>query len=106
MSKLTDLIKNAQFSYSFEVTPDVSEEEIDNLNVDPAFFSITWHAKMHQCKDMNIQPIQLATLLKSKQKEVLLHISCDMMKTDYLKKLLTKLQENKICNLFVVLGGE
>ncbi|XP_022826545.1 methylenetetrahydrofolate reductase 2 [Spodoptera litura] len=104
-SKLTELIQNkGNFSYSFEVTPDVSEEDIDNLRVEPLFFSVTWHAKTHQCKDLNIAPLKIALKLSSKQKNVLLHLSCDMMKTTYLTDLLAMLQENGICNLFLVLG--
>ncbi|KAJ8719606.1 hypothetical protein PYW08_011781 [Mythimna loreyi] len=105
--KLTELIKNkgkGKFSYSFEVTPDVSEEDIDNLKVDPAFFSVTWHAKIHKCANMSIDPIKTALLLRSKQKQVLLHLSCDMMKATYLEELLSLLQKNNIRNLFVVLG--
>ncbi|XP_047028094.1 5,10-methylenetetrahydrofolate reductase-like [Helicoverpa zea] len=103
--KVTELIKNkGNFSYSFEVTPDVSEEDIDNLKVDPLFYSVTWHAKSHQCKDLDIDPIKTASLLRSKQKQVLMHLSCDKMKSDYLTQVLTLFQEKNICNLFVVLG--
>ena len=105
--KLTELIKNkGKFSYSFEVTPEVSEADIDNLKVDPVFFSVTWHAKTHKCANLDIDPLKTASLLRSKHKEVLLHLSCDMMKAAYLEKLLTLLQEKKICNLFLVLGGK
>lgn len=106
-NKLTELIRNkGKFSYSFEVTPDVAEEEIDNLKEYPVFFSVTWHAKSHKCRDLNIEPLKTAYLLRSKQQHVLLHLSCDMMKADYLTQLLNALQEKNICNLFLVLGGE
>lgn len=105
--KLTELIKNkGKFSFSFEVTPDVPIEDIDNLKVDPVFFSVTWHAKTHKCANLSIDPIKTAILLRSKQKQVLMHLSCDMMKTIYLEKLLTLFRENNICNLFLVLGGK
>lgn len=105
--KLTELIKNkGKFTYSFEVTPEISEEVIDNLKVDPVFFSVTWHAKIHKCANLSIDPIRTASLLSSKRKQVLLHLSCDMMKATYLKKLLALLQENNICNLFLALGGK
>lgn len=106
-NKITELIKHkGKFSYSFEVTPDVSEDELFSLKEDPVFFSVTWHAKQHQCKDLNIGPVRTASILRSKQKHVLLHLSCDMLKTDYLDELLTMLQERNICNLFLILGGE
>lgn len=106
-NKITELIKHkGKFNYSFEVTPDVSEDELFSLKEDPVFFSVTWHAKQHQCKDLNIGPVRTASILRSKQKHVLLHLSCDMLKTDYLDELLTVLQERNICNLFLILGGE
>ncbi|XP_026752671.1 methylenetetrahydrofolate reductase [Galleria mellonella] len=105
MAKIIDIIKrNKQFSFSFEVTPDISEEEIDNLRVDPSFFSITWHAKTHQNKDLDIAPLKIAKFLRSKEKEVLLHLSCDFMKRNFLFRVLLLLQEINIRNLFIILG--
>lgn len=107
MTKVTELIKGkGQFTYSFEITPDVSEEGIDALDVDPAFFSVTWHAGTHKCADMNVNSLRIAKTLAKKGKNVLLHISCELMKENYLKELLGVLQENNICNLFVILGGK
>lgn len=104
--KITDILKTNSFSYSFEVTPDVSHDDIDNLKVEPVFFSVTWHAKYHKCEDLDIGPIRLAKYLRSKQKSVMMHLSCDMMRKEYLNQLLKVFQDNDICNLFVILGGE
>lgn len=106
MSKVTELIKNKQLSYSFEVTPDISLEEINNLTAEPTFFSITWHAKKHEFKDLEIAPLRLAKYLRGRGKNVLLHLTCDLLKKDYLNSLLAKLHEIDVCNLFVVLGGK
>lgn len=106
-NKITDLIEQTrEFSFSIEVTPNITESEIDDLEVEPTFFSVTWHAKSHQCLNFDIAPVKTATLLKNKNKEVLLHISCDYMRKTYLDELLNKLQEKGICNLFIVLGGK
>ncbi|XP_047997903.1 methylenetetrahydrofolate reductase [Leguminivora glycinivorella] len=105
LRKITDLIKHSdKFSYSFEVTPDVTVEEINNLKVEPVFFSVTWHAKNHKCEDLDIAPLRMAKLLRSKQHNVLLHLTCDMLKKDYLDQVLILLQEQNICNLLVMLG--
>ncbi|KAI8432206.1 hypothetical protein MSG28_004658 [Choristoneura fumiferana] len=102
--KITDMLKSNSFSYSFEVTPDVLYDDIDNLNVEPVFFSVTWHAKYHKCEDLDIGPIRIAKYLRSIQKSVLMHMSCDMMRKEYLNQLLKVFQDNNICNLFVILG--
>ncbi|KAJ0176126.1 hypothetical protein K1T71_008300 [Dendrolimus kikuchii] len=103
--KITDLIKRGgQITYSFEITSDITVDELNNVSIEPAFYSVTWHAKSHQCKNLDIAPIKTATLLKNLGKNVLMHISCDMMKKDYLDELLILLKEKSICNLFVVLG--
>ncbi|KAM3961514.1 5,10-methylenetetrahydrofolate reductase [Aphomia sociella] len=105
MAKITDIIKGLkQFTFSFEVTPDVSEDEINNLTVEPVFFSVTWHAKTHQNKDLDIAPLKMTKFLRDKGRNVLLHLSCDLMKKDFLSQILIVLQEMKICNLFVILG--
>lgn len=105
--KITDLIKRGgEITYSFEVTPDITEEELNNVSVEPAFYSVTWHAKSHQCKNLDIAPIKTAKKLRDLGKNVMMHISCDMMKKEYLDELLIFLKENSICNLFVILGGK
>lgn len=104
--KLVDLIVNeTKFRFSFEVTPDVNNEDIEKLETDPTFFAITWHAKTHKCRDLDIAPLRTANFLRSKGKQVLLHLSCDLLKQEYLIGLLTFLQEKGICNLFLILGG-
>lgn len=102
--KVTDLISNS-FSYSVEVTPNINEEELSNLKLEPLFYSVTWHAKLHQCKDLNIPPLKLAYKLCEKGKNVLLHLSCDLLAKKYLDLLMKRLQEIGICNLFTVMGG-
>lgn len=103
--RIPELIKNrGQFSYSLEITPSVTEEEIDKLEMEPVFFSITWHSKSHQCSNMNIEPLRIAKVLTSKHKHILFHISCDLLREEYLKDLLVTLQEMNICNLFLILG--
>lgn len=104
--KVTSLIKETDFSYSFEVTPEINKDDLKNLDATPAFFSVTWHAKSHKCKDLDIEPLKLAEFLRSQGKQVLMHLSCDLMRRLYLEKLLAFLQEKGICNLFLVLGGE
>ncbi|XP_061718071.1 methylenetetrahydrofolate reductase (NADPH) [Cydia pomonella] len=105
LGKITDLIKQSKkFSYSFEVTPDVAVEEINKLKVEPVFFSVTWHATNHKCEDLDIAPIRMAKFLRSKQHNVLLHLTCDMLKKDYLDQVLALLQKQNICNLLVMLG--
>nr|XP_026493826.1 uncharacterized protein LOC113399038 [Vanessa tameamea] len=105
LPKITELLKNVQdISYSFEVTPDIAEEELDNFDLEPLFFSITWHAQTHQCINLEIAPLKLANYLRSKGKNVLLHISCTNMRRDYVNMLLTTLQDKGICNLFIILG--
>ncbi|KPI92565.1 Methylenetetrahydrofolate reductase [Papilio xuthus] len=47
--KISDLIRNKRsFTFSFEVTPDVGEAELDKITLQPEFYSITWHALSHQ----------------------------------------------------------
>lgn len=104
--KVTELIKESKFTYSFEVTPDLQKEDLIEMNADPAFFSVTWHAKSHKCKDLEISPLKLAEFLRSQQKQVMMHISCDLMTKQYLERVLAFLQEKGICNLFPILGGE
>lgn len=103
--KITDLINIPGFTFSFELTPNISEDEINALEMSPVFFSVTWHAKAHQCKNLEIDPLQTVRLLKSKGKNVLLHLTCDMLRMSYLDQLLIFLKEQDICNLFVILGG-
>ncbi|XP_014359190.2 5,10-methylenetetrahydrofolate reductase isoform X1 [Papilio machaon] len=103
--RISDLIRNKHsFTFSFEVTPDVGEAELDKITLQPEFYSITWHALSHQCKDLNIAPLKLANLLRQKNKHVLLNLSCNLMTKAYLNDLLPWLQEKGICNLFIVLG--
>lgn len=105
--KLVNLIQDkGKFSFSFEVTPDVKNEDIESLEVTPTFFAVTWHAKSHQCKDLDIAPLKTASFLRSNQKQVLMHLSCDLLTKHYLERVLAFLQEKEICNLFLVLGGE
>ncbi|VVC89519.1 unnamed protein product, partial [Leptidea sinapis] len=105
MEKITELIRNLnEFSFSFEVTPDVNRGDLDGLNIKPLFFSITWHAKKYEMTDLNIPPIQLAEFLRDKQKNVLLHLSCDRLRRAYLNKLLDHLKAKEICNLLLVRG--
>lgn len=105
MVKLTDLINNSdRFTFSFEVTPDVAIEKLDK-EVEPLFYSVTWHAKTHQNKSLDIAPLRLAKQLKVNNKEVLLHLSCDLLRKEFLVQLLAVLKEYQICNLFVILGG-
>lgn len=104
--KLTELIKENQFTYSFEATPDLKKEDLVNLDADPSFFSVTWHAKSHKCMDLEIPPLKLAEFLRNQQKQVMMHISCDKMTKQYLERVLGFLQEKGICNLFLILGGE
>ncbi|KAI5646375.1 methylenetetrahydrofolate reductase domain-containing protein [Phthorimaea operculella] len=103
-SRITDLVKVKEFTYSFEVTPNITFDQIDKLAISPAFFSITWHSKSHGCSDLDIAPLKLASHLKSKGENVCLHLSCDLMKKEYLDSLLKRLQEQGICNIFVILG--
>ncbi|GBP88297.1 Methylenetetrahydrofolate reductase [Eumeta japonica] len=103
--KLTDLIKTCtSFSYSVEVTPEIDIEELNNVELQPLFCSITWHAKTHRCKSLDIPPIKVAQKLKDKGINVLLHVSCDFLRKSYLDALLNKLKDIQICNLFIVLG--
>ncbi|XP_013191562.1 methylenetetrahydrofolate reductase (NADPH) isoform X2 [Amyelois transitella] len=105
MAKITDLINNSnQFSFSFEVTPELSEGDVDNLEIEPLFYSVTWHAKGHQNKDLDIGPLRMARKLSKKGKTVLLHMSCDMLRKEFLDKVLMMLQEQGIRNLFLILG--
>lgn len=105
--KVTDLIKTTEHcSYSFEVTPDINEEELDNLELEPLFFSITWHAHQYQCKTSDIPPLRLARYLRAKGKHVLLHISCTSLRKDFVDDLLKKLKQLDICNLFIITGGK
>ncbi|XP_050344576.1 5,10-methylenetetrahydrofolate reductase [Nymphalis io] len=105
MMKITEIIKDVQhISYSFEVTPDITEEELNNLHLKPLFFSITWHAETHQCVNLEIAPLKLANYLRNKSNNILLHITCTNMRRDYVNMLLTALQDKGICNLFIILG--
>ncbi|CAK1582801.1 unnamed protein product [Parnassius mnemosyne] len=103
--RITDLLENESLvTFSFEVTPDVSEDELDKVDLHPIFYSITWHATAYQYKDLDIAPLRLASFLRQKEKLVLLHLSCNFMKKEYLNDLLPWLQEKGICNLFIILG--
>ncbi|XP_053608516.1 methylenetetrahydrofolate reductase (NADPH) [Plodia interpunctella] len=105
MAKISDLIKSKkEFSFSFEVSPGLLEDTVDHLTVEPLFYSITWHAKGHQNKDMDTGPLKLARDLKMKGKNVLLHMSCDLLRKEYLDRVLKMLQEEGIPNLFLILG--
>lgn len=105
-SKIVDLLKNTDSTtFSFEVTPDVTENDINKIDLQPSFYSITWHATTHQCRDLDIPPLKLAGLLRQLGKHVLLNLSCNFMKKNYLNDLLKWLQEKDICNLFIILGG-
>jgi 5,10-methylenetetrahydrofolate reductase len=106
MVKIVDLLQTKKNTFSFEVTPNITESDLDSLEVEPTFYSVTWHAKSHQNKDLDIPPIKLAKLIRSRNKDVLLHLSCDLLKRNYLTGLLTELQEHDICNLLIVLGGK
>ncbi|XP_049874948.1 5,10-methylenetetrahydrofolate reductase [Pectinophora gossypiella] len=103
-AKITDLIKTDEFTYSFEVTPNIALDTIDNLGSEPLFISITWHAKSLELNHWDVGPLKLANNLTAKGYNVLLHLSCDLLKREYLNGLLQFLQEKKICNLFVFLG--
>ncbi|XP_028174520.1 methylenetetrahydrofolate reductase [Ostrinia furnacalis] len=107
MAKVTDLIANCyqqKVTFSIEVTPDVSTSELDSLSIEPLFYSITWHAKTHKNENLDIAPLRLARYLRNKNKEVLMHLSCDMLRKEFLLQLLDTFKEIKVCNLFVVLG--
>ncbi|XP_011557426.3 methylenetetrahydrofolate reductase [Plutella xylostella] len=103
-NKITDLLKQDSETISLEVTPDLDVKELLKLNFKPLFVSITWHARMHHCEDLDIAPLRLASRLKSEGYDVLLHISCDQLKRTYLDQVLNYLKERGICNLFVVQG--
>lgn len=106
MTKITELIKRSgQRTFSFEVTPDLPETELDNLPIKPLFYSVTWHAKSHRNQNLDIGPLRIAKYLRDKGLEVVLHLSCDLLRKDFLKQILVYLQEIEILNLFVVLGG-
>ncbi|XP_045452208.1 methylenetetrahydrofolate reductase [Melitaea cinxia] len=103
--KIVEIIQDmGNISFSFEVTPDIREEELDYLKIEPLFFSITWHAQTHKCSNLEIAPLKLANSLINKGKNVLLHISCTNLRRDYVNMLLTALQDKGICNLFIILG--
>lgn len=106
INKITHLLKSDKLTFSFEVTPDIEKYRIDKLSVEPTFFCITWHAKSYDFKDFDIPPVKLATYLRSTGRTVCLHLSCDLLKRDYLNELLRYLEDYGICNLFVVFGGE
>lgn len=103
--KISELIGEQLFSYSCEVTPDLKYSELNTLINKPIFYSVTWHAKSHQCKDLNISPLELAYKLRGDGINVMLHLSCDLLRKSFLDQLLKRLQEVDIRNLFVVLGG-
>ncbi|XP_045774250.1 methylenetetrahydrofolate reductase [Maniola jurtina] len=105
--RITEIINNEgnnMFSYSFEVTPDIKDFELESLDLEPKFFSITWHAQVHECANFEIAPLKLAKYLRNKGKNVLLHISCCNMRKNYLDDLLVLLKDIGICNLFIILG--
>ncbi|CAG4945449.1 unnamed protein product [Parnassius apollo] len=103
--KINDLLRNGSLvTFSFEVTPDISEDELNKVDLHPIFYSITWHATVHQCKDLDIAPLRLASFLRQKEQHVLLHLSCNFMKREYLNDLMSWLQEKGICNLLIILG--
>ncbi|KAL4715717.1 hypothetical protein ACJJTC_006296 [Scirpophaga incertulas] len=104
MAKITELINKSKFSFSFEITPDILQSNWENVGVEPMFYSVTWHAKSHENKGLDIPPLKLAKLLRSKNKNVLLHLTCDLLEKEYTQKLLVLLQDIGICNLFVMLG--
>ncbi|XP_047507747.1 5,10-methylenetetrahydrofolate reductase [Pieris napi] len=103
--KITDILNNIdKFSYSFEVTPNVTEEELNNIKLEPAFYAITWHAKLYDFNNLDIQPLKLAETLASKNKNVLLNLSCHKLRKEYLYRVLDFLKSKGICNLFIVQG--
>ncbi|XP_034833080.1 methylenetetrahydrofolate reductase (NADPH) [Maniola hyperantus] len=108
--RITEIINKEgnMFSYSFEVTPDILPDikdfELENLDLEPEFFSVTWHAQVHECTSFEIAPLKLAKYLRYKGKIVLLHISCCNMRKNYLDDLLVLLKDIGICNLFIILG--
>ncbi|XP_038212859.1 methylenetetrahydrofolate reductase 2 [Zerene cesonia] len=103
--KITEIISGTQkFTYSFELTPDINVEDIENLEIDPLFYSITWHAKLYAFENLDIAPLRLVEKLRNKKKTVLLHLSCDKLRTVYLDKILDYLKSKGVCNLFVLLG--
>ncbi|CAK1543098.1 unnamed protein product [Leptosia nina] len=103
--KITELLSNAEkFSYSFEVTPDITEDKLNNISLEPAFYSITWHAKLYEFKDLNIPPLRLAESLANKNKNVLLNLSCHKLRKPYLNGVLDYLKSNNVCNLFAIQG--
>lgn len=105
--KITDVLQNKEkLSYSVEVMPTITLDKFDVLTAEPAFIAVTWHASSHESKSLDVPPLKIANFLRSKGKTVLLHLSCELMKKDYLDSLLGKLKENGICNLFVILGGK
>lgn len=106
VKRITNLLKSDLLTFSFEVTPDIDKSKIDKLSVEPAFFCVTWHAKSYDFKDFDIPPVKLAKYLRFEGKPVCLHLSCDLLKRDYLNELLKFLQDHEICNLFVVFGGK
>ncbi|XP_072947703.1 5,10-methylenetetrahydrofolate reductase [Epargyreus clarus] len=103
--KITDVINTGSGnSYSFEVTPNIREDQLINMKVDPLFYSITWHATIHECRNLDIAPLKLAKFLRRNNKNVLLHLSCNLLRKSYLDDLLLMLQKENICNLLIILG--
>lgn len=107
VKKITNILKNLEdFSYSYEVTPNVNWDKLDKLSANTNFICITWHARYYDFKGFDIAPVKLAKHLNDKGMTVCLHLTCDLLKKDYINGLLQHLQEHGICNLFIILGGE
>ncbi|CAG4952721.1 unnamed protein product [Colias eurytheme] len=103
--KITEIISGTQkFTYSFEITPDIKVEDVENPLLDPLFYSITWHAKLYTFENLDIAPLRLVEKLRNNKKTILLHLSCDKLKTVYLEKILDYLKSKDVCNLFVLQG--
>lgn len=105
--KITNILKNLKhFSYSYEVTPNVNWDTLDKLSSNTNFICVTWHARNYDFTSFDVAPVKLAKHLHDKGRTVCLHLTCDLLKKDYLNGLLQHLQEHGICNLFIILGGE
>lgn len=109
--KITDILKRKRFTYSIEVVAPRTDDEMCEfdsemlrLECEPTFFAVTWHAKL-QNSDLDIAPLRLAKRLSSEGRNVLLHLTCDLLSQSFLEGVLKFLQENGICNLLVMLGG-
>lgn len=105
--KITNILKELKtFSCSYEVTPNVDWEKLDELSAHTNFVNVTWHARNYDFENFDVPPVKLAKHLKDKGKTVCLHLTCDLLKREYLNGLLKHLQEYGICNLYIILGGE